>query len=52
MMKMQKWHAPGKFNPDTGEIIKSDSSGIMKYQDVFGKTLVELAEKNKKIVGM
>ena len=46
------WHAPGKFNPDTGEIIKSDSSGIMKYQDVFGKTLVELAEKNKKIVGI
>ncbi len=46
------WHAPGKFNPDTGEIIKSDSNGIMKYQDVFGKTLVELAEKNKKIVGI
>lgn len=49
-----KWHAPGKFNKDTGEIILSDS-GIPeppKYQDVFGNTLVELAKDNKKIVGI
>lgn len=48
------WHAPGKFNKDTGEIIKS-SSGIPeppKYQDVFGNTLVELAKQNDKIVGI
>ena len=46
------WHAPGKFNPETGELIKSASDGCQKYQDVFGKTLVELAEKNPKIVAI
>ncbi|MCF0186502.1 MAG: 1-deoxy-D-xylulose-5-phosphate synthase, partial [Bacteroidaceae bacterium] len=47
------WHAPGKFNPETGERIKSaQKEGTVKYQDVFGKTLVELAEKNEKIVGI
>ncbi len=49
-----RWHAPGKFNKDTGEIIKTDT-GIPeppKYQDVFGNTLVELADKNEKIVGI
>lgn len=46
------WHAPGKFDPVTGEIKKSKGTGVLKYQDVFGKTLVELAEKNEKIVGV
>ncbi len=48
------WHAPGKFNKETGERIKpktKETAGI-KYQDVFGHTLVELAEKNKKIIGI
>ena len=49
-----KWHAPGLFNKDTGEIIKvtPDSPQPPKYQDVFGHTIVELAEKNEKIVGI
>lgn len=47
------WHAPGKFNKQTGERIIGDSTGKPpKFQDVFGHTLVELAEKNKKIVGI
>jgi 1-deoxy-D-xylulose-5-phosphate synthase len=48
------WHAPGLFNKDTGEIIKSASKDPQppKYQDVFGHTIVELAEKNPKIVGI
>lgn len=47
------WHAPGKFNIETGEILGgSDASNIQKYQDVFGKTLVELAETDEKIVGI
>lgn len=47
------WHAPGKFDEDTGERIKGSSSGKpLKYQDVFGKTLVELAQQNEKIVGI
>lgn len=45
------WHAPGKFNVDTGERIISNNSTV-KYQDVFGETLVELAEKSDKIVGI
>ncbi|MFT6165393.1 MAG: 1-deoxy-D-xylulose-5-phosphate synthase [Vicingaceae bacterium] len=49
-----KWHAPGLFNKETGEIIKvtPDSPQPPKYQDVFGHTIVELAEKNEKIVGV
>ncbi len=49
-----QWHAPGLFNKDTGEIIKiiPKSPQPPKYQDVFGHTIVELAEKNKKIVGV
>jgi 1-deoxy-D-xylulose-5-phosphate synthase len=49
-----KWHAPGKFDKITGEIKKKtfDSPQPPKYQDVFGHTLVELAEKNPKIVGI
>ena len=47
------WHAPGKFNKETGERIVGDSTGKpLKYQDVFGHTLVELAKKNDKIVGI
>ncbi len=46
------WHAPGKFNKETGEIIKSKSDGRLKYQDVFGKTLAELAQQNPNIVGI
>ena len=46
------WHAPGKFDEETGERIKGAKEGPLKYQDVFGKTLVELAEKNDKIVGI
>ena len=49
-----KWHAPGIFNKETGEIIKitPKSPTPPKYQDVFGHTIVELAEKNEKIVGV
>lgn len=49
-----KWHAPGLFDKITGEIKKSVSEKPQppKFQDVFGHTLVELAEKNKKIVGI
>jgi len=47
------WHAPGKFDPDTGELIKGDTSNLPpKYQDVFGETLLELAKANPKIVGV
>lgn len=47
------WHAPGKFNPETGERIKENSEGKPpKFQDVFGMTLVEMAEQNQKIVGV
>lgn len=49
-----KWHAPGLFDKITGEIKKnkSDKPQPSKYQDVFGHTLVELAEQNKKIMGI
>ena len=49
-----KWHAPGKFDKITGEIAKKipTTPQAPKYQDVFGHTLVELAEKNDKIVGV
>ncbi|GAA5035710.1 1-deoxy-D-xylulose-5-phosphate synthase [Marivirga lumbricoides] len=49
-----KWHAPGKFDKITGEIQKKPdlTPQAPKYQDVFGHTLVELAEKNDKIVGI
>ena len=47
------WHAPGKFDPETGERQKQDTSNMPpKYQDVFGETLVELAQQNPKIVGV
>lgn len=44
------WHAPGRFNPETGERLDKDKRA--KYQDVFGETLVELAQANDKIVGI
>lgn len=49
-----KWHAPGLFDKITGEIKKSVSEKVQppKYQDVFGHTIVELAEKNDKIMGI
>ena len=48
------WHAPGLFNKQTGEIIKvvPKSPQPPKFQDVFGHSIVELAEKNEKIVGV
>ena len=48
------WHAPGLFNKETGEIIKivPKEPQPPKYQDVFGYTIVELAEKNSKIMGI
>ena len=45
------WHAPGSFDPETGELLKNDS-GISRYQDVFGEVLTDLAQKNDKIVGI
>ncbi len=49
-----KWHAPGLFDKVTGEIFKTinDKPQAPKYQDVFGHTMVELAEANPKIVGI
>ena len=48
-----KWHAPGIFDKDTGIINSSKNiDEPKKYQDVFGKTIIELAKKNKKIVGI
>ena len=49
-----KWHSPGLFDKITGEIKKVifDKPQPPKYQDVFGHTLVELAEKNSKIMGI
>ncbi len=45
------WHAPGKFDAETGERIKKKQE-LTKYQDVFGHTLLELAKENPKIVGV
>lgn len=49
-----KWHAPGLFDKITGEIYKKkfDLPQPPKYQDVFGHTIIELAEKNEKILGI
>lgn len=48
-----EWHAPGRFNAETGErIVKDCSEEPPRYQDVFGDTLVELALQNPKIVGV
>jgi 1-deoxy-D-xylulose-5-phosphate synthase len=48
-----KYHAPGKFDKTTGEILKTTESNLPpKYQDVFGLTLLDLAQKNERIVGI
>ena len=48
------WHAPGIFNKETGEIVKviPTSPQAPKFQDVFGHSIIELAEKNDKIMGV
>lgn len=47
------YHAPGKFDKNTGELQKkSTENQLLKYQDVFGHTIVELARENRKIVGI
>ena len=47
------WHAPGKFDPETGELLHGDTSNMPpKFQDVFGETLLELAQQNPRIVGV
>ena len=45
------WHAPGKFNPETGERVQS-SAPAAKYQDVFGRTLLDLARRDPRVVGV
>ena len=45
------WHAPGMFDPDTGERLTQDT-GVSRYQDVFGHVLLDLARKNDKVVGV
>ncbi len=45
------WHAPGMFDPETGERLSHDA-GVSRYQDVFGKVLLELAKMNPKVVGV
>jgi 1-deoxy-D-xylulose-5-phosphate synthase len=48
-----KYHAPGKFDAETGKIHPKDESHLPpKFQDVFGHTLVELAKQNEKIIGI
>lgn len=47
------WHAPGKFDPETGERLNCEPEGCPpRYQDVFGKTLLRLAKENPRIVGV
>lgn len=47
------YHAPGRFDSETGDQIKKSTQGEpLKYQDVFGHTIIELAEKNERIVGI
>ena len=47
------WHAPGKFDPETGKRLIADTNGMPPlFQDVFGHTLLELAEQNPRIVGV
>lgn len=48
-----KYHAPGKFDPETGKIYPKEEGNLPpKFQDVFGHTLVELAHQNEKIIGV
>lgn len=53
-LNQTKWHAPGKFDKITGEIKKKvhNTPQAPKYQQVFGKTIVELAKENEKIMGV
>ena len=47
------WHAPGKFDPETGERYQTNTEGVPSlFQDVFGNTLLELARENDKIMGI
>ena len=47
------FHAPGKYDPETGKRLKDDTEGLPpKFQDVFGETLLELARQNESIVGI
>lgn len=47
------WHAPGRFDKETGERIVPDTAGLPPlFQDVFGETLLELAKQNDKIIGI
>ena len=47
------WHAPGKFDPQTGALLQTNETGLPpKFQDVFGHTLLELARANSRIVGV
>ena len=46
------WHAPGEFNVSNGERLTANGGGTPLWQEVFGQTLLELAKKNKKIVGI
>lgn len=47
------WHAPGKFDPETGErLVKDTTNKPPRFQDVFGETLLELARQNPKIIGV
>lgn len=50
-LKPSEWHAPGCFNPETGERKKSSGSSA-KWQEVFGQTLLELAKENPQVVGI
>ena len=45
------WHAPGRFNPETGERVASQA-GAARYQDVFGQTLLDLARLDERVVGV
>ena len=49
-----KWHAPGLFDKETGKIIKKkqEEKSPLKYQEIFGKTIIELAKENNKIIGV
>ena len=53
-LNQTQFHAPGKFNKETGEILRVKSTGQEPplYQDVFGNTLLELAKQNEKIIGV
>ena len=54
--KYNSWHAPAKFEPKTGQLLQSEPSknkkSFLKFQDVFGKTLIQLAQNNSKIIAI